>query len=233
MVVVPAGSFTMGAPPSETGRISDYAYEGPQRKVTIAAPFAVGKYEVTFDQWETCVAGGGCGGYRPSDQEWGRGSRPVIHVSWDDAKQFVEWLSRRTGQNYRLLTEAEWEYAARAGTTTPWFCGASPDCLNAVAWYSRNSGGRTEPVGTKAANSFGLHDMNGNVWEWVEDCWHGNYDGAPMDGSASISLGNCDRVLRGGSGVNLSRDLRSASRLKLHPSTRDYAYGFRVARTID
>jgi len=120
VVVVPAGSFTMGSPENESDRRTN---EGPQHKVTIGRPFAVGKFAVRFDEWDACVAAGGC--YRPPDQGWGRGRRPVINVNWDDAKAFVAWLSRTTGKTYRLLSEAEREYAARAGTTTPFWWGAS------------------------------------------------------------------------------------------------------------
>ncbi|MBM3540084.1 MAG: formylglycine-generating enzyme family protein, partial [Alphaproteobacteria bacterium] len=190
MVVVPAGSFTMGSPAGEAGRDAD---EGPQRVVTIARAFAVGKFEVTFDQWDACTAGGGCDRYRPGDVGWGRGSRPVINVSWTDAKAYVEWLGRKAGKSYRLLSEAEWEYAARAGTTTAWSCGSSESCLAAAGWHYGNSGGRTQAVGTKSANAFGLHDMHGNVWEWVEDCWHDSYAGAPSDGSAWTTGGDCGR----------------------------------------
>ena len=122
MVVVPAGSFTMGSPASEKHRDS---HEGPQRRVSFARQFAVGKFAVTFDEWDACVADGGCNGYRPDDQGWGRGKRPVINVNWDDAKAYVAWLSRKTGKTYRLLSEAEREYVARAGTTTPFWWGSS------------------------------------------------------------------------------------------------------------
>ena len=158
MVVVPAGSFRMGD--LNGGGADD---EKPVHTVTIGEAFAVGKYEVTFAEWDACVAAGGCNGRRSVDAGWGRSRRPVINVSWDDAKRYVSWLSSRTGRRYRLLSEAEWEYAARAGTTTKWSCGSSEGCLNAVAWYSANSGNRTFPVGAKVANAFGLYDMHGNV----------------------------------------------------------------------
>ncbi|MBM4073219.1 MAG: formylglycine-generating enzyme family protein [Planctomycetes bacterium] len=229
MVVVPAGSFTMGSPENEQGRSND---EGPQHRVTIARPFAAGKYEVTFDQWDACVNSGGCNGHRPSDEGWGRGNRPVINVSWTDAQAYVAWLSRRSGKRYRLLTEAEWEYAARGGTTTRYWCGDGEQCLNGAAWYSGNSGFRTQPVGGKGANAFGLHDMLGNVREWVEDCVHENYAGAPVDGSAWTSGGDCSyRVLRGGSWVDVPWFLRAALRLWNGPGVRLYVSGFRVART--
>jgi formylglycine-generating enzyme required for sulfatase activity len=229
MAVVPAGSFIMGSPESEEGRFSE---EGPQRRVTIARPFAVGKFSVTFAAWNACVADGGCNGHRPSDQGWGRGTRPAITVSWHDAQAYAAWLSRKTGERYRLLSEAEWEYAARAGTTTRFSCGDGEGCLDAVAWYFRNSGSRTQPVGQKAANNFGLHDMHGNVWEWTEDCWNDSYRGAPTDASAWTG-GDCSsRVLRGGSWSADPGFLRSASRGGISSSYWSGKVGFRVARTI-
>jgi len=238
MVVVPAGSFTMGSPENEQGRV---AHEDPQHRVTIARPFAAGKYEVTFDQWDACVNSGGCNGHRPNDRVWGgRGNRPVIDVSWSDAKAYVEWLSRRSGKRYRLLTEAEWEYAARAGTTTPFHFGSTigTDQANYDGRYAYGAGrqgeyrGRTVPVGSFPANAFGLHDVHGNVWEWVEDCWHDSYSGAPVDGSAWTSGGDCSyRVLRGGSWYSNPWVLRAAVRSWNGSGFRlDYS-GFRVART--
>ena len=191
MVVVPAGAFRMGSPASEAGRSDD---EGPRHRVTLRS-FALGVTEVTFDEWDACVRGGGCGGRRPDDEGWGRGARPVINVSWEDARAYVRWLSRETGKSYRLPSEAEWEYAARAGTATPFHTGAtiSTDQAN----YADR---RTTLVGAFAPNAFGLYDVHGNVWEWVEDCWHDSYRGAPSDGTAWTAGGDCSRrVLRGGS----------------------------------
>ena len=240
MVVVPAGSFTMGSPASEEGRYDD---EGPQHRVTISQPFAVGRYEVTFSEWDACVSAGGCNRHRPDDEGWGRGRRPVMNVSWDDAKSYVSWLSRKTGKRYRLLTEAEWEYAARAGTTGPFHFGntISTDRANYNGNYTYGSGSKgvsrrkTVPVGSFPANRFGLHDVHGNVWEWVEDCWHGHdsYAGAPSDGSAWTTGGECGRhVLRGGSWDYRPRGLRSAYRYWLATGNRDDNDGFRVARTL-
>ena len=238
MVVIPAGSFMMGSPKGEKGGGDD---ERPVHRVTITAPLAVGKYEVTFEEWDACVAGGGCGRYRPKDQRWGRGRRPVVLVSWRDAKKYVEWLSAKTGKAYRLLSEAEWEYAARAGTTGPFHFGAtiSTDQANYDGHSTYGSGrkgvyrGKTVPVGSFPANGFGLHDVHGNVWEWVEDCWHENHFGAPLDGSAWTSGGDCgDRVLRGGSWSNEPRNLRSAFRVWYGAGIRDVNIGFRVARTL-
>ena len=181
MVVVPAGAFRMGD--LNGGGTDD---EKPVHAVTMPQPFAMGVYEVTFAEWDACVSGGGCNGYRPHDLGWGRGKRPVIHMNWKDAKAYVAWLSRETGERYRLLSESEWEYAARAGTTTKYHWGNSFD--NSRANISRPSmitgtfgasGDKTVPVGGYAPNEFGLHDVHGNVSEWVEDCWHGSYEGAP------------------------------------------------------
>ena len=235
MVNVPAGSYTMGSPESEWGRGAD---EGPQHVVTIDEPFAVGVYEVTFEEWDACVAAGGCDGYRPNDWAWGRGRRPVITVGWRDAQRYVAWLSSHTGAEYRLLSESEWEYVARAGTTTAYHFGTSPS--KSLARY-RQSGApvdRTVEVGSYAPNAFGLYDVHGNVWEWTQDCWNGDYTGAPADGSA-WEQGNCSRrVMRGGSWAETRRDIRSANRAwGLQDNTRvligiDNSVGFRVARNM-
>ena len=232
MVVVPAGSFTMGSPSSEAGRDGD---EGPQRRVNIPSPFAVGVYEATFAEWDACVSGGGCDGHHPDDEGWGRGGRPVIHVSWDDAQAYASWLSRETGEDYRLLSEAEWEYVARAGTATRYWWGNGigsnrANCASCGAGYAN-----TVPVGSFGANAFGLHDVHGNVYEWVADCWHDSYAGAPRDGTPWFGGrgGDCSyRVLRGGSWSNTPRYLRSANRGRDGSGDRDDNDGFRVARTF-
>ena len=219
MVVVPAGSFMMGSPESEPGRGSD---EGPQRRVTIAKPFAVGKFEVTFAEWDACVKAGQCG-----DEGWGNGRRPAINMSWYDAKQYVAWLSKTTRESYRLLSEAEWEYAARAGTTTSYSWGDDFD-----ASLANSNKGETVAVGEYAANHFGLHDMHGNVWEWVEDCWNDDYRGATSDGTAQTS-GECGRrVLRGGSWGDNPLNLRSAYRYRLASDYRFLSLGIRVGRSL-
>jgi len=223
MVVVPAGSFMMGSPANEAGRDAN---EGPQRRVTIGRPFAVGKFEVAFAEWDGCIAAGGCN-HRPDDRGWGRGRRPVINVSWHDAKDYVAWLSRKTGKSYRLLSGAEWEYAARAGTTTRHAFG---DTITAS--QAKYGGGRTVEVGSFPANKFGLHDMHGNVWEWVEDNWHPNYEGAAIDGSAWPGGDASLRVLRGGSWSSNPDYLRSAKRLRSPPGLRDSLFGLRLARTL-
>jgi formylglycine-generating enzyme required for sulfatase activity len=235
MVVVPAGSFTMGSPGDERGRDSD---EGPQHSVSISRSFAVGRYSVMFDEWDACVADSGCNNYKPSDQGWGRGRRPVINVSWDDAKSYVVWLSRKTGKPYRLLSEAEREYITRAGTTTPFWWGSSISTSQAnydFRFYAGALGeyrGKTVPVDSFQANPWSLYQVHGNVLEWVEDCLHDTYTGAPTDGSAWTSGGCTRRVLRGGAWDVYPAALRAAFR-KWYPT--DYRYGtvgFRVARTL-
>jgi formylglycine-generating enzyme required for sulfatase activity len=237
MVVAPADKFTMGSPASEVGRFND---EGPPHTVTFALPFAVSKFAVTFDEWDACVNDRGCNGYRPDDNKWGRGRQPVINVSWDDAKAYVDWLSKKTGKPYRLLSEAEREYVMRAGTKTPFWWGSS--ISTSQANYDGNStygGGskeeyrqRTILVNSFAANPWGLYQVHGNVWGWVEDCYQENYNGAPSDGSAR-SISNCaSRVLRGGSWNSNPRSLRSADRGGIHPDDRVSLFGFRVARTL-
>ena len=238
MVVAPAGTFTMGSPASEPGRSS---LEDPQHAVTFARQLAVGRFAVTFDEWDACAADGGCGGYRPYDQGWGRGRRPAINVSWDDAKGYVAWLSRKMGKTtYRLLSEAEREYVTRAGTTTPFWWGAS--ISTSQANYDGNqtyAGGakgeyqvKTLPVDAFQPNSWGLYQVHGNVWEWVEDCWNDSYRGAPSDGSVWTS-GNCKlRVVRGGSWVSIPENLRSASRNGGASANRLNNLGFRVGRTL-
>ena len=238
LVVVPSGSFMMGSPSSEAGRGAD---EGPVHRVTIAAPFAVGVYEVTFSEWDACRRSGGCG-HNPGDKGWGRGNRPVVNVSWNDAQAYIRWLSSRTGREYRLLSESEWEYAARGGTTGPFHFGStiSPEQANYDGNYTYGSGRkgryreRTLPVGSFSPNAFGLHDVHGNVWEWVGDCWNGSYAGASSDGSAWTGSGDCGkRVLRGGSWGIIPGILRSANRYRYSAGNRVDDAGFRVARTLD
>ena len=237
LVVVPSGSFTMGSPETEWGRFNN---EGPQRRVTIAEPFAVGVYEVTFGEWDACVSEGGCNGYQPNGEGWGRGVYPVINVSWDDARAYVQWLSQRTGKRYRLLSESEWEYVARAGTMEPFHTGEtiSADQANYDSSYTYGSGqkgryrGRTVQVGTFSPNAFGLHEVHGNVWEWTQDCWNEDYTGAPTD-SRARETGECEqRVVRGGSWGDVPWLLRSADRGNNEPGIRDPKIGFRIARTL-
>ena len=231
MVVVPAGSYRMG---SEDGR-SD---ELPVHEVAIGAPFAVGRYEVTFAEWDACARDGGCPRGEDIAEDplgWGRGRRPVIEVSWDDVQHYVQWLSRKTGEAYRLPSESEWEYAARAGTETAYSWGdeIGVNRANCIGCGSQWDYDRTAPVGSFGANAWGLHDMHGNVFEWVEDCWNDSYAGAPADGSAWLR-GNCNyRVLRGGSWLSGPSSLRAAFRGRFSTDNRNIVYGgFRVARTL-
>jgi formylglycine-generating enzyme required for sulfatase activity len=229
MIVIPAGSFTMGSPATEAGRSDD---EEPLHPVVIPRPFAVSKFDVTFADWDACVSVGGCG--RANDAGWGRDTRPVIFVSWDDAQAYVAWLSRMTGKAYRLLSEAEWEYAARAGSTTAYFWGEEigKNNANCNGCGSRWDNRQTSPVESFNPNDFGLHDMAGNVWQWVQDCYQGKYYGAPDDGSAWISV-NCGvRVVRGGSWIGSPEVLRSDSRDRYYPNDRVPHLGFRVGRTL-
>ncbi len=241
MVTVPAGRFLMGSPADERER---RRFEGPRHWVDIARPFAVGRYEVTFDEWDACVEAGGCPGHRrwhkgwrrlgADDEGWGRGRRPAIKASWNDAKAYVAWLTTRTGRRYRLLSEAEWEYVARAGTTTArhWGEAVGRDNANCFGCGSKYDDDRSAPVGSFAANPFGLHDTLGNVWEWVEDCWNKSYAGAPTDGSAWTD-GQCTRrVHRGGSIFDPATEIRAARRDWLDANNRGYGGGFRVAMTL-
>jgi formylglycine-generating enzyme required for sulfatase activity len=226
MVVLPSGEFLMGSPDGE-GRDD----ERPQHRVRIARPFAVSKFEVTFDQWDACVAHGGCS-YEGKGASWGRGQQPMIRVSWADAIGFTRWLTRQTGKPYRLLTEAEWEYAARGGSVGPRPQGVSASNLGDFAWFAENSGARTRLVGGKQANRFGLQDMHGNVWEWVQDCYFESYRDAPADGTAAMAPDCINRVLRGGSWRSEAEDVRSAARYGHLARFRSDTNGFRVAREL-
>jgi formylglycine-generating enzyme required for sulfatase activity len=233
MVVIPAGEFTMGSPPSEHGAEA-------QHRVTIANPFAVSKFEITFDEWDACATDGGCGSYWPDDQGWGRGSHPAINISWENAKAYADWLGRKTGKPYRLLSESEWEYAARAGTTTRFSQGDTLSPGQANFDGSVDGSGpsdvnrqRTLPVGSFPANGFGLYDTHGNVSEWVEDCWHDEYTAeAPTDGSAWVD-GDCNgRVVRGGSWEDSAVEHRSAARTGGYKQDQFYTDGLRIARGL-
>jgi formylglycine-generating enzyme required for sulfatase activity len=258
MVAIPGGSFEMGSPEGEAGRLD---WEGPQRVVAVA-PFWLGKFEVTQAQWRAVARGSQIA--RPLEAAPSRfkgDDLPVERVSWEDAVEFCARLSRRTGRAYRLPSEAEWEYAARAGTATATYAGAmailgekNAPMLDEIAWYGGNSGvgfertdgvdssawaekqyphsrAGTRPVGRKAPNAWGLHDMLGNVWEWVEDDWHESYKGAPNDGSAwAEPARGFSRVVRGGSWYNVAWYVRAACRYGYAPVERSVHLGFRCAR---
>ena len=233
MTVVPSGKFNMGSPETEMNRGDD---ESPQRIVTVNYDFAVGIFEVTYEQWEHCFINFGCD-HNPIDNGWGRGQHPVSNVSCLDANQYVKWLSKQTGSQYRLLTEAEWEYVARAGSTAKFWWGDESPIGKAVCIKCDLSGetnNMSMPVGTYPPNSFGLHDLHGNVWEWVEDCWSKDYSGHPLYADAYKSESQCKRrVLRGGAWPNGGRHLRSANRSWKGPTHRSTnGKGFRVAMTL-
>ncbi len=239
MIVVPAGRFMMGSPESEKYRHDE---EGPVREVTIPRAFAVGVYEVTNGEFRECVNEGSCGS---SFSFVGTRRHALYSRSWDTAQLYVQWLSARTGAEYRLLSEAEWEYAARAGTTTRYSFG--DDIAPGDANYDgrlyhyldndyiegwRNDYKRYPTVGSYAPNGFGLYDMHGGVAEWVQDCWNDNYAGAPNDGSA-WEAGDCRRrVIRGGSALDSPMELRSAARSWFQPGRRNDLIALRVARTL-
>ncbi len=232
MVVLPAGRFSMGSPEEEDGRLPG---EGPVRGVAIVRPFAIGKHEVTRDQWMACVRENGCENL-PKREPWETGLHPAMRVSWSDAQQFVLWLSDKTGKDYRLPTEAEWEYAARAGTETSYWWGEDfgRNNANCKVCGSRWDRKQTAPVGSFKANRFDLHDTAGNLWEWTEDCWHDGFSGAPTDGRAWLTGGNCSyRVIRGGSWLDHPRSLRSAARVQYYSGSRHEFVGIRIALTLE
>lgn len=241
MVTLPAGEFMLGSPDGEIGRNPD---EGPQRRITIAKPFAIGKHEVTFSEWDACVAKGGCK-HKPSDQGWGRSSRPVINVSWEDAQQYVTWLASTTGKPYRLPSEAEWEYAARGTTVAsasskPFWTGETISYKQAnydanfvygpgkIGVYRQ----KTVDAGSLPRNAFGLHEMSGNVWEWVADCYEPGYGNAPSDGAPLLSEDCSFRILRGGSWNYYPWTLRSAARHATAGDIRLNNAGLRVALSL-
>ena len=248
MITIPAGRFLMGAAKGEEGASSD---EFPQHEVMIGYAFALGKNPVTFAEWDAAIAAGAKLS-KPNDRGWGRGARPVINVSWEDAQAYIVWLNAQLGLDgaamssspqgrnggaaapgpYRLPSEAEWEYACRAGSTTRWSFGDDERQLGDYAWFEANSDRKTHPVGQKLPNRFGLSDTHGNVWEWCEDSFQNNYEGAPADGSAWIGKDSSNRVFRGGSWYSNPAILRSASRYRNTPSSRNGGIGFRLARTL-
>ncbi len=231
MVVLPGGAFRMGCLAGDPDCNED---EQPAHAVTIK-PFAIGRYEVTFEDYDRFARD--TKRKLPDDRGWGRGRRPVIDVTWDDAQAYAIWLSEKTGRRYRLPTEAEWEYAARAGTTTSYWWGneVGDNHANCLRCGSQWDGKQTGPAGSFAPNPFGLYDTAGNVWEWVEDCYHASYRGAPADGSAWLETGggDCDRrVFRGGSWYYLPQYLRSADRNWIVTDAAFDNLCFRLARAL-
>jgi len=241
MVVIPPGRFTMGSPPSEEGRTSN---EGPQQEITIAKPFALGKYAVTFDEWDAYLRATGVQD-SSDDCGWGRGRRPVIGVGWKDVRGYCGWLSEETGEDYHLPSEAKWEYACRAGTTTPFHYGETISAKQANYdsnhVYGKGQKGeyreKTIEVGSlNAPNAWGLHDMHGNVWEWCEDGWNDSLSGQPANSAAreADEKKYADNpVLRGGSCTDNPHKLRAAFRDWLPAVYRFNFFGFRVVRTVN
>ncbi len=229
LLKVPGGTFQMGSPPNEPYRNTD---ESPTHTVSVA-PFLLGKYNVTFDQWQVCVADRGCGAYQPSEEGWGRGNRPVINVSWFDANAFAEWLSNKTGRKYRLPTEAEWEYATRAGTTSPYWWGNEMERGrgNCDGCGSQWDNRQTAPEGAFPPNQWGFSGLTGNVWEWMCSAYTNVYNG----GAENRCVGKDNRMLRGlrgGSWYNLSHAMRSASRYRDLPNDRNNYTGFRLVGVL-
>jgi formylglycine-generating enzyme required for sulfatase activity len=230
MAVLASGEFLMGSPRTEKGH---YLSEEPQHKVVFVQAFAMGRYPAVFDEYDRFCAA--TGRPMPDDEGWGRGRRPVANVRWNDAEAYAAWLSAQTGEAYRLPSEAEWEYACRAGSTQSFFWGESEEDADRYAWFERNSGGRSQPVGEKSPNAFGLHDMAGNVWEWTADWWIGNYAEAPLNGEACRRKTRSDplcRVARGGSWIDYARDLRSAFRIRFRFDRALNLLGFRLVREV-
>ncbi len=235
MAVIASGAFTMGPIGADAARTG----EGPAQKVTIAAGYAISTQEVTFAQWDACVADGGCAGHKPFDFGWGRGEQPVVGVSYKDAERYAAWLTEKTGHAYRLPSEAEWEFAARAGTATAFSFGddLSADAANYDGRfvYKGKKGrwiGHPQPAGAHPANAFGLYDMHGNVWEWTADCWAASLAGVPADGAPRA--GACSRrVLKGGAFNTGGWRLRAAHRIGKPASVREMEIGFRLVRALD
>jgi formylglycine-generating enzyme required for sulfatase activity len=235
MVAVPAGEFMMGSPKTEPQRGAE-----AQHVVTIFRAFAVSRFEITFDQWDACVKDGGCDNYRP-EAPWGRGRQPVVNVNFRNAEAYAAWLSKKTGKRYRLLSEAEWEYAARAGSTAAFATGPTLSAKDANFDASAKTAlsakglarGKAVPVGGFKPNAFGLYDMHGNVWEWVQDCWNEDYGPSmPRDGSPALTGDCAGRVLRGGSWEDSASDLRAAARVANAVGDRSWSDGIRVAREL-
>ncbi len=227
MVVLPKGTFVMGDKNSRDKR------EKPAHIVFFSKPFAMGKFELTFENWEACFNDKGCAKI-PDDHGWGKVGRPVINVDIVEVEQYLAWLSKKTGATYRLPSEAEWEYAARGGTTTQYWFGDKVGMgkVNCRKCGTPWSGKGSAPVGTFPANPYGLHEMNGNIWEWAGDCWNPNHDGAKSNGETRLT-GDCNyRVIRGGSWYYFSKLSRGAYRYRNDARVFSYNIGFRVLREL-
>ena len=240
MVVAPAGRYVMGSPKAEEWR----ALGERQFRITVARPFAIGRQAVSFAEWDACVSGGGCNGYRPEDGGWGRGQQPVINVNWDDAQSYLKWLSTKTGHTYRLPSEAEREYVTRAGTSTKYWWGSqfapengnveipTPLNRNNLASTTVSAAYRPLSVDSFAANRWGLFNVHGNVWEWTLDCWIAQPEKRPR-GVAAVTIGDCGaRVARGGSWKDYPSEARAATRFGFNAHSRNDVQGFRVVRNL-
>lgn len=226
LAIIPPGAFTMG-------NDGPHKYERPAHTVTFNKAFAIGMFEVTFDEWQACFDEGACGTEMPDDHHWGQGQRPVMNITWADANAYAAWLSKKTQKTYRLPTEAEWEYAARAGTDSEFWWGdevglSKANCRDCGPEISH----QTQPTDSFAPNAWGLYNVHGNVWEWVQDCWNKTHEGAPTDGSARLE-GDCrQRVMRSGSWYYFSKNIRSAWRFKNDARVKSYGIGLRVVREL-
>jgi formylglycine-generating enzyme required for sulfatase activity len=242
LIVIRPASFVMGSPAEEKGRHPDEV----QHQVKLSKPFAIGRFEVSFDEWGACVAAQACS--MPADENWGRGKRPVINITWAEAIAYTTWLSGITAQRYRLPTEAEWEFAARAGTVKARFWGNVPDracefgnvadksylkkyVLGDIHDCDDGTATGTVAVGSFKPNPWGLHDVVGNVWEWLADC-HGAYEDAPTDGTAAEHRNCSKRIVRGGSWYNGPLNSRLAKRFEIEPTVRNSGVGLRVLREL-
>ena len=235
-VIVPEGNFIMG---EVNGGLTE---DAEAINVAITKSFSISKYEISFGLWDACLSDGGCSGYRPSDEGWGRGARPVINVNREDVLSYLNWITKKTGQLYRLPSEAEWEYASRAGTNTAFWWGRKPGVNRAVCQDcgSIYDGERTAKVGSFSKNKFGLFDTSGNVWEWVEDCYnkdaykiHKLYPKPFLSFKNSKQRLNCSRILRGGGWNIMSMGITPSFRYMSMPKVRSKFYGFRVVREIE
>ncbi len=223
MQYIQKGEFLMGSKDGDDD-------EKPHHKVKIDYHFMIGKYQVTFDEYDLFCED--IKRDKPDDKGWGRGRRPVINIDWNDAVEYCKWISEKTKREYRLPSEAEWEYSCRAETKTKWSFGDDEEKLKEYAWYNKNSDNKTHEVGELKPNPWNLYDTHGNVWEWCEDNWVDNYKDTPLDGSANKADKNSSKLLRGGSWVNDSNDSRSAIRFRDFPDNRGISIGFRLLGTL-
>ena len=226
MIVLPTGRFSMGS-------TNGHRQEQPVQNIIIAKPLAAGRYETTFSEWDACYSAGGCS-KKALDRDWGRGNRPVMNVLYADALEYTSWLSQKTGYTYRLPSEAEWEYAARAGTSTEYWWGDRHErgCQLSEMWHPMERSS-SAPVGSFKPNPWGLYDVHGNVLEFVQDCWSKSHHALPLDAKPKITKNCQSRVIKGGAWYYLPKVSRSASRARNDTRVFSYFIGFRVFREID